>query len=158
MKKSDSYLTSPTPPDDLEGLMEYIRPRTQEEIMETLIRGPVPIVRKKRQENALGLTDEEFAELALQESDLWDADELTRLLQAASGDGADVSDLVDEYASRPRARTKPIIPVARHEDELPSELDEGLEPLSFTQRSSEFRLPDLDQLKSLDDIGQWYKK
>lgn len=154
-----SYLNTATAPDDLEGLMEYIRPRTADEFSAELAQPmSVPEPPPRLELTDLGLSPEEFAELALQAPDLWDEEELDQLYQRASGEDVDVDDLMTSYLTRTKKRPDPVV-LQPPKDE--PEADEGLpDTLALPPPAavSTEQIPDLDELKDLADVTDWYVK
>jgi len=143
MKKSDrGYLGGP-PPDDIQELAEYFRPRTAAEIQQHFMHPPEE-QRARRTVDELGLTDAEFAELALQESN-WSAAELDQLHQLAAGYPVDGAALRQRYLSRSRKPSKTPPLTVQREVHFPSAPPTGDGP-SFTPGAVS------------DDVKDWYRR
>ena len=159
---------------DWQQLLEYIRPKTPEELQRSFGVAPplllgvkppspptteeLPPPNKKPPRTILEelrIHPDEFAELALQQPELWEPDELEKLHQLAAGDinVQEVDALVKGYFSGARAPKKTTSVLPRSHD---YELDTRLSlPLDLPGVSS---IPDLETLEKAVDIGKWWEK
>lgn len=105
---------------------------------------------------SLGLSREEFVELALSQPDLWDEDEKYYMESVLDGaDPTQLEQLATQYfsgARRPkRKEEKPPAPPPP-----PPELDTQLVPPDLPNRISS--IPDLPVLEGTMDVGKWWEK
>lgn len=147
-----------------EGLLNLLKPETRSEWLERNAPKPpshlvVPEEVKKEDVRDIlqevGLTKEEFIDLALSQADLWDEDELHYMESVL--DGADptlLEELAHQYFSGLRQPKK--------EEELPppppkrDQLETSLVPPDLPDRVSS--IPDLDVLEGTMDVGKWWEQ
>lgn len=155
------------PTDKLEtwtGLLDFLKPKSTEEWLRSAAPTPpshlvIPEKITKEEVRSIlhevGMTKEEFVELALSQPELWDEDEKYYLEATLDGEleGKLLEQLAHQYFSGARQ------PKKKQEGasvQVAKKLDDTLVPPDLPDRVS--TIPDLDVLKGTMDVGKWWEK
>ena len=162
-KTEASFWKSETPPDSWEELVQYVKPRTAEELDDFFAPKPpnhtdVTEISKKEEANLLEqlkVTPEEFVELAFQSPEMWDEEELDYLQTVAANGIVDerLDDLAKEYFYGKRERKQEEQPI-NFAAEPPLDMNIELPP----ELPSMDSIPDLDVLEKTVNVDRWWEK
>ena len=147
------------------GLLDFLRPKGPTEWLEhNAPKAPSHLVAQEeiKKEDVkgilqeVGMTKEEFIELALSQPDLWDEDE--KYYMEAVLDGSEDDHLLEQLAHQyfsgarqPKKKEEPPPPPPKED-----RLDLSLVPPDLPDRVS--TIPDLDVLEGTMDVGKWWEK
>ena len=171
MSKTNSFWTSDQPPiDNLEGIQEYLKPRTKQELL-GFFAPHAPAWKEPQEEpqqldldeakqdellELYGITPQEFAMSVLAEPEMWTAEELERLHSVLAGemDPKEIVDLAWEYFTRGKQKKLESPKDRTVREEIQWDFGDDLLEGSVSPPNPGI---DLSTPTDLTNVGEWWK-